>query len=42
VTQGIGVRVHTPKKTVFRLDLARSVEGFQLLIGFSARASAVF
>ena len=42
VTQGIGVRVHTPKKTVFRLDLARSVEGLQLLVGFSSRASAVF
>ena len=42
VTQGLGVRVHTPKKTVFRLDLARSVEGLQLLIGFSSRASAIF
>jgi outer membrane translocation and assembly module TamA len=42
VTQGIGVRVHTPIQTIFRLDVARSVEGFQLLIGFTSRASAVF
>lgn len=42
VTQGVGIRVHTPKKTVFRLDLARSVEGLQLLIGFSSRGSAIF
>ena len=42
VTEGIGVRVHTPKKTIFRFDVARSVEGLQLLIGFSSRASAVF
>jgi hypothetical protein len=42
LTEGIGIRVHTPKRTIFRMDLARSVEGFQLLIGFSSRASAVF
>ncbi len=42
VTQGIGIRAHTPKRTVFRLDVARSVEGLQFLIGFSARTSAVF
>jgi hypothetical protein len=42
VTQGLGVRVRTPKKTVFRMDVARSVEGLQFLIGFASRASAVF
>jgi hypothetical protein len=41
-TQGIGIRVRTPKKTIFRLDVARSVEGFQLVIGFSSRTSAIF
>lgn len=41
-TQGVGVRVRSPKRTIFRIDLARSVEGFQLLVGFSSRASAVF
>jgi outer membrane protein assembly factor BamA len=41
-TEGIGVRVRAPKKTIFRFDVARSVEGLQWLVGFSSRASAVF
>lgn len=41
-TEGVGVRVRTPKKTIFRFDVARSNEGLQWLIGFSSRASAVF
>ena len=41
-TEGIGMRVRTPKKILFRLDVARSVDGFQIVIGFSSRASAIF
>ena len=41
-TEGVGVRVRTPKKTIFRFDVARSVEGLQFLVGFSGRPSAVF
>ena len=42
VTGGVGVRVHTAKTTIFRADVARGAEGFQVLIGFSSRVSAVF
>ena len=30
---GFGMRIHTPANTVFRIDLARSSEGFKLHFG---------
>ncbi len=35
VSQGIGVRIHTPSATVTRIELARSREGLSLIFAFS-------
>jgi hypothetical protein len=35
VSQGIGIRVHTPSATVTRLELARSREGMSVILSFS-------
>jgi outer membrane protein assembly factor BamA len=35
ITQGIGVRFHTPAQTVTRIEIARSHEGTRLVFAFS-------
>jgi hypothetical protein len=39
---GAGVLLHSPKATVFRVDLAHSSEGFQVSVSFSSGASGSF
>jgi hypothetical protein len=36
---GVGMLLHSPKSTVFRVDLARSVEGYQVSVSFSSGSS---
>jgi hypothetical protein len=39
---GFGVLLHSPKSTVFRVDLARSPEGYQVSVSFSSALSGSF
>jgi hypothetical protein len=40
--EGAGVLLHSPKATVFRVDLAHSPEGFQVSVSFSSGSSGSF